>query len=87
MSQLAEKEINDSELDTVAVLSVALIRKCEYDELGVKEIKPSLVIGSDGQARLLIPPALIVGSWEGTLQTAMDNLVTVWQTHKRLLDG
>ena len=82
-SQSADKESvpqPSSDLDTVALVCLAIVPKTEYDEMLVKEIVPARVVGANGR-EIPIAPMLLVGTSKSVLDQAMQRLQRLWHTY------
>ena len=72
------------DIDTVAVVCLALVQKWEYDEMKAS-IKPAQVLGADGTA-LQIMPRLIVGPSKEVLEQVTLNFQKMWATYNERLE-
>lgn len=83
-SQPLSREIQDEDLDTVALMCIAVVRKEEYDDLKVDHIAPIEVCGADN--KVVVNPFLIVGDSKLTRTEAINRVHQVWDTFDKRLE-
>jgi hypothetical protein len=77
-----EDKREEANMDTVAVMCIAVVSKAEYDSMQVEEIGPVTVLGKSGQ-EVQINPFLLVGSSDKTREEAINRVNIVWETYKK----
>jgi len=82
LSGEVEDPISDNDIDTVALMCIAVVRKAEYDAMKVDRVAPVEVCGEDDQ-KVVINPFLLVGSSDHTRQEALERINRVWDTYDR----
>lgn len=81
-----EDKREDANMDTVAVMCIAVVSKAEYDAMQVEDIGAVTVLGKSGQ-EVKINPFLLVGSSDKTREEAINRVNIVWETYKKRKTG
>jgi hypothetical protein len=84
LSDELPSDLQGENLDTVALLCMAVVRKEEYDQLNVDHVAPIEVHGADDT--VVINPFLIVGSSDHTRSEAIERIHKVWDTFDKRLE-
>ena len=78
-------DTDGDEIDTVAVMCIAVIRRSEYDQMQVTDMEPVKVTAANGTS-VEISPFLLVGSCEKTRVEALNRVRQVWHTYEERLN-